>query len=477
MGTSTADDGDYESALEAATAAQGDQGYTDPTELYGGTGALSAAQMAEVGKQSKGLRDEGDKEYTGAITQQQKIAQGARDVLRAARDRLTNEKPDRSAMWLSVAEALGAPSPGFSDSLAQGFGAAAPYKENERRERLNRLTGVDALNTQLAEYGSDKDAFSPDMIQTRIAQARLKQLQANAIEVAALRHTGTNPLTGQTEISKLIAARDALPPGDPNRAAYDARIKILTTRAPNQQPLGDDVGNLLASLGDKGVSPPQGMRSIQAIRAWAQGLLRKHPDLNYDQIAQIQLSGQAGARGAFRAAATAGNIAGNVSVADQEIQQWVPLVRQSASKVDRSHWLPVQKLIQTADTQLQDPNLRALKININSLLNAYDMLAARGGTDISKRGEVRSLLTSADSPRVLETGLKQFMLEAQKAGVAAHKAVKASAHIADDDESGADNTSPPDVPRTNGKGWALHHDKNWNWAYVSPDGKQAEEVK
>ncbi len=32
-------------------------------------------------------------------------------------------------------------------------------------------------------------------------------------------------------------------------------------------------------------------------------------------------------------------------------------------------------------------------------------------------------------------------------------------------------------PPTNGKGWKLHKDKNGNLAYVSPDGKQAEEVK
>ena len=36
----------------------------------------------------------------------------------------------------------------------------------------------------------------------------------------------------QTELGKLIAARDSLPPGDPNRAAYDAAITKTTTREP-----------------------------------------------------------------------------------------------------------------------------------------------------------------------------------------------------------------------------------------------------
>lgn len=36
---------------------------------------------------------------------------------------------------------------------------------------------------------------------------------------------------------------------------------------------------------------------------------------------------------------------------------------------------------------------------------------------------------------------------------------------------------PPLPPRTNAKGWTLHQDKQGNMAYVSPDGKQYEEVK
>ena len=36
---------------------------------------------------------------------------------------------------------------------------------------------------------------------------------------------------------------------------------------------------------------------------------------------------------------------------------------------------------------------------------------------------------------------------------------------------------PPALPPTNAQGWTLHHDNKGVFAYVSPDGKQAEEVK
>ena len=52
------------------------------------------------------------------------------------------------------------------------------------------------------------------------------------------------------------------------------------------------------------------------------------------------------------------------------------------------------------------------------------MLAARGGTDMDKRAEVRALLTSADGPEALAAQLDSFMQEAAAAHRAAVKATK-----------------------------------------------------
>jgi hypothetical protein len=42
---------------------------------------------------------------------------------------------------------------------------------------------------------------------------------------------------------------------------------------------------------------------------------------------------------------------------------------------------------------------------------------------------------------------------------------------------GHSDAGPKQPPATNARGWTLHQDKNGNMAYVSPDGKQFEEVK
>jgi len=44
-------------------------------------------------------------------------------------------------------------------------------------------------------------------------------------------------------------------------------------------------------------------------------------------------------------------------------------------------------------------------------------------------------------------------------------------------EEKSTKVAPANVPATNDKGWKLHTDADGNRAYVSPDGKQFEEVK
>lgn len=53
----------------------------------------------------------------------------------------------------------------------------------------------------------------------------------------------------QTELGKLIAARDSLSPGDPNRATYDAAINKATTHAPTGQMTSYQAANLEIAKG------------------------------------------------------------------------------------------------------------------------------------------------------------------------------------------------------------------------------------
>src|SRR5437899_12107466 len=76
------------------------------------------------------------------------------------------------------------------------------------------------------------------------------------------------------------------------------------------------------------------------------------------------------------------------------------------------------------EASFSDPNLAEFRMYMTSLSNAYDMLAARGGTDVEKRAESRKNFDTAASPGALERVLQAVMKEARASGRAAEAALK-----------------------------------------------------
>lgn len=186
----------------------------------------------------------------------------------------------------------------------------------------------------------------------------------------------------------------------------------------------DDMGALMASLAEKGVSLPTGFRSKAQQVELYKGLLSRNPDKTPDQIADMIKTGQIEFGAQKKETTTAAAVAGKVEVAANEIQGFTPLIREASAKVPRGRFIPINKLLQMGQTQISDPNLVQLRDYVNSMLNAYDLLSARGGTDMEKRAHARSLLTEAQSPEALEAGLEAFNKEADVAHTAAVKATR-----------------------------------------------------
>lgn len=184
------------------------------------------------------------------------------------------------------------------------------------------------------------------------------------------------------------------------------------------------MGDLMAALSEQGVSVPAGFRGKEQQVQLYQGLLDRNPDLSPDDIAKKIKTGQIEFGAQKKETQTAAGQAGKVEVAQNELDEFIPLARKSAASVPRGNFVPLTKLMQMGDSAISDPNLKDLKIRITSVLNAYDQLAARGGTDAKKREEARSLITTADGPEALEAGLKAFESEAAAAHRAAVKATK-----------------------------------------------------
>jgi hypothetical protein len=181
----------------------------------------------------------------------------------------------------------------------------------------------------------------------------------------------------------------------------------------------DGDSNLLAAFAERGVSLPTGLRSKEQISNTLKGLRARNPDLNEDQIAEKVASGQIDFGVEKKETQVAAGIGGKIAYAENEIKQITPLVREASAKVPRGSFVPWNKLSQYTDAQLSDPNLKELKLYMNTLSNAYDMLAARGGTDMEKRKHNREMFDTADSPQALEAALKAVENEARISGKAA----------------------------------------------------------
>lgn len=228
---------------------------------------------------------------------------------------------------------------------------------------------------------------------------------------------------------------------------------------------GEKRGDLLAALAEKNVNLPAGMRSQQQIKATLDGLIKRNPDLSMDEIAQKIKTGKLDMVVASSEARTAGTGLGKVEWAVQEMDKTAPLVLEASKAVPRGDFMPVNKLLKKwKEGGIQDPNQKELAIYVNSMMNAYDLLASRGGTDKDKRAEAHALLTSADSPEGLERGIKAFLKEGEVSARAAGEAVE---NITQSKKKDDKQSSKPNVD----------HNAALEWANAHPNDPRAKTIK
>lgn len=253
-------------------------------------------------------------------------------------------------------------------------------------------------------------------------------------------------------------------------AEVQARIKAIAGAKSDAKKFdfSGSRGDLLASFAAKGVSLPAGLRSQQQISATLDGLLAKYPGLSTDEIADKVATGQIDLASAKKETTTAAGQAGRVATAVNELGTFGDQVLAASKAVPRGKLVPWNRLKQMKNAQISDPALINFKAKMQTLNNAYDQLAARGGTDAEKRAHIASLFNTAVDDQGVQTLVQALKDEGMAAKAAADKAMQT-------DKYGRKPDAPS--PTTNAKGWVLHTDKNGNQAYVSPDGKSYEEVK
>lgn len=279
-----------------------------------------------------------------------------------------------------------------------------------------RLGEEDKLGVLNKRYIQQAQPFDPE--RSNIMVQAMKPLRADAPEKEV----------APTELKKLMDERAALPPGDTRIKVYDDKIRKLN--APTQtminmgKPAGTGSfegrnGEILSALAERGVSLPTGFRSKEQQLGLLNGLSKKYADLTGDQIAEKIQKGQLDFSGLKKEVAVAGAAAGKIAYAENEIKEIIPFVREASAKLPRGQFVPYEKLKQMGESAFSNPDLAEFKSYMNTLSNSYDLLAARGGTDMEKRKENRRQFETAQSPEALERVMQVVLKEAQASGRAA----------------------------------------------------------
>jgi hypothetical protein len=167
---------------------------------------------------------------------------------------------------------------------------------------------------------------------------------------------------------------------------------------------------------------------------------------------------------------TLGTRTANIEVAAAEAAELAPLALDASAKVVRSGFLPFGKAQLMFDANTNDPNLREFAMANNALVNAFGQVMSRGGAaTVSDKEHARELLSTAFDQPSYARAVGQLQKEIQAAQRAPGKVRE--------EMKKATSGRHAEAPNANAKGWTLHTDASGNKAYVSPDGKQFEEVK
>lgn len=208
---------------------------------------------------------------------------------------------------------------------------------------------------------------------------------------------------------------------------HDREMEATATKRVDQAGGGftDEMGALMAALAERGVSLPTGFRSKAQQAELYKGLLARNQGKSPDEIADGIAKGQIEFGAQKKETQVAAGMAGKIEVATNELEGNIPYALELSAKVPRGKFVPWNKLKQAGMAQISDPDLKSLKAVLTTISNNYDVISARGGTDMAKREHTRQLFDSADSPEALKAVLGVMQREATIAHSAAVKATKA----------------------------------------------------
>jgi len=238
--------------------------------------------------------------------------------------------------------------------------------------------------------------------------------------------------------------------------------------------IDDDTASMLAGQLLEGAPPREVMPGLSPRdRAKVNNkLTQQMKDLGYSPA--MSLAKRMQLRGTQKAMDRAGTQAGGIAIAIQELIQFTPLALAASDKVSRTSFVPFNKLMQMGEQNISDPDLASFAVNTQSVLNAYNQVASRGGAgNVDAQQHNRDLLSNAQSPEAYKAALNAITAEANAAERAAQNAMQPGLYnpALGQSPTPPQSGSPPLPPGAAASGAPVQIQNNDEWAKL-PSGQK-----
>lgn len=135
-------------------------------------------------------------------------------------------------------------------------------------------------------------------------------------------------------------------------------------------------------------------------------------------------AGRAQAKFDQSSATTSGHRAGTLAVVEAAMPALVQNALRVSKDLDQGNFVPLNKLMQMAESNISDPKLAAFKVAHQALISEYQQVIAKGGANVFALKEAMHVLNGATSYDAYESALNQVLQEV-KANTDASRKVRA----------------------------------------------------
>lgn len=288
--------------------------------------------------------------------------------------------------------------------------------------QLQQLKGPDGKPLLSPEAMKEYEDMTPEQLRSKSSTAtwKMKQLQ-EAATIAKEKAQGTQ---AQSTADLNKAKQGQIEEGGAALAAYNAAVEQYGENSPQAKavlakmqgaPRGSAPG-----VDESTVSPeqrrlavnqwiqnPSSMRGMdktyqQRVVAWAAKLGITPEEVN---------SGQAKKKFELASAGASGRRAGTMAAVEATMPGLIEQAKQASAAVDRTSFVPFNKLLQMGEGAISDPALKRLKVANQAVASEFQQVIARGGSNVTSLNEAMHLLQTADSPEAYNAALEQIKKE------------------------------------------------------------------